>query len=161
MDLADIPELCARIAPFGWHLEFLFPGSGIVELMPWLARLPVPISLSHFAYQRANDGVSAAGFQSVLELMKRGNTWMKISGANRVSASGLPPYDDLAAMAGALVEVAPDRLMWGSDWPHPNKFDVIPNDADLLDAFSQWVPDAALRRTILVDTPESFYRFST
>ncbi len=159
LEMDEIPELCARIAPLGWHIEFLFPGSHIIDLLPVFSRLTVPMSIGHFAYQNAVDGVAAPGFQALLDLMRRGNTWMKISGANRVSETDLPPYDDVAPMAQALIDAAPDRIMWGTDWPHPNKFEVNPNDGDLLDGFGEWVADPDLRRRILVDTPATFYRF--
>jgi 2-pyrone-4,6-dicarboxylate lactonase len=155
----DIPELSARIKPFGWHLEFLFPGKDIVELMPVFRTLTVPMSIAHFAYQPATAGVKAPGFQALLELVKGGNCWVKISGANRVSRGDLPPYDDVAPMAHALIAAGPGRIMWGTDWPHPNKYVVNPNDGDLVDAFGDWVPDDAKRREILVDTPAKFYRF--
>jgi 2-pyrone-4,6-dicarboxylate lactonase len=159
IELDQIPNLVARIAPFGWHIEFLFPGKDIVELMTTFTALKVPMSIGHFAYQPATAGVRAPGFQALLELMRRGNTWMKISGANRVSETDLPPYDDVKPMATALIEAAPDRIMWGTDWPHPNKYVVNPNDGDLVDALGDWVTDQAMRRKILVDTPAAFYRF--
>jgi predicted TIM-barrel fold metal-dependent hydrolase len=157
--LDRIGELAARIKPFGWHIEWLFPGKDIIELMPVFAALTVPMSIGHFAYQPATAGVSAPGFQALLELMRRGNTWMKISGANRVSETDLPPYDDVKPMAHALIAAAPERIMWGTDWPHPNKYIVNPNDGDLVDAFGDWVRDDAMRRRIMVDTPAAFYRF--
>ena len=156
---ADIPELSARIRPFGWHLEFLFPGKDIVELMPVFRSLTVPMSIAHFAYQSASAGVQAPGFQALVELVRGGNCWVKISGANRVSRGDLPPYDDVAPMAHALIDAGPGRIMWGSDWPHPNKYAVNPNDGDLVDAFGDWVGDDAKRREIMVDTPAKFYRF--
>jgi predicted TIM-barrel fold metal-dependent hydrolase len=157
--LEDIPELAARIRPFGWHLEFLFPGKDILELMPVFTALEVPMSIAHFAYQPASAGVKAPGFQALVELVRRGNTWIKISGANRVSRGDLPPYDDVKPMARALIEAAPQRIVWGTDWPHPNKYVVNPNDGDLVDAFGDWVTDEALRRRIMVDNPAAFYRF--
>jgi predicted TIM-barrel fold metal-dependent hydrolase len=156
---SDIPELSARIRPFGWHLEFLFPGKEILELMPVFTSLTVPMSIAHFAYQPATAGVKAPGFQALVELARRGNTWIKISGANRVSRGDLPPYDDVKPMAHALIEAAPQRIMWGTDWPHPNKYVVNPNDGDLVDALGDWVTDDAMRRKILVDNPAIFYRF--
>jgi len=159
LEMDDIPELAARIGELGWHLEFLFPGSHIIDLMPVFTALTVPMSIGHFAYQPATAGVAAPGFQALLELMRAGNTWMKISGANRVSATDLPPYDDVAPMAHALIDAAPGRIMWGTDWPHPNKYEVNPNDGDLADALGEWVTDDTMRRRILVDTPASFYRF--
>ncbi len=122
--IAQIPDLAARIRPFGWHLEFLFPGKDIVALMPVC-----------------------------------GNTWIKISGANRVAATDLPPYDDVKPLAQALIAAAPERIMWGTDWPHPNKYLANPNDGDLVDAFGDWVSDEGMRRRIMVDTPAAFYRF--
>jgi len=155
----EIPELAARIRPLGWHLEFLFPGKDILELMPAFTALKVPMSIAHFAYQPATAGVGAPGFQALLQLARRGNTWIKISGANRVSKGDLPPYDDVKPMAHALIAAAPERILWGTDWPHPNKYVVNPNDGDLVDAFGDWVTDAAMRRRILVDNPAAFYRF--
>ena len=156
---SDIPELCARIKPFNWHLEFLFPGKDIVGLMRVFESLTVPMSIAHFAYQPASAGVKAPGFQALLELARRGNTWIKISGANRVSRGDLPPYDDVKPLAHALIEAAPEHIMWGTDWPHPNKYQVNPNDGDLVDALGDWVTDPALLKKILVDNPAKFYRF--
>ena len=93
-----------------------------------------PISRPPRAWRRA-------GFQALLKLVRDGNTWIKISGANRVSATDLPPYDDCQPLARALIEANADRVMWGTDWPHPNKYEVNPNDADPVEAFGQWVPD--------------------
>jgi 2-pyrone-4,6-dicarboxylate lactonase len=155
----QIGALEARIKPLGWHIEWLFPGAEILDLMPVFNKLKVPMSIGHFAYQPATAGVKARGFQALMELMRRGNTWIKISGANRVSATDLPPYDDVKPMAEALIAAAPERIMWGTDWPHPNKYLVNPNDGDLVDAFGDWVSDPAVRRRIMVDTPAAFYRF--
>ena len=159
VEMDQIPELAARIRPLGWHLEFLFPGKDILQLMPVFTSLKVPMSIAHFAYQPATAGVGAPGFKALIDLMRRKNTWMKISGANRVSRGDLPPYDDVKPMAHALIAAAPERILWGTDWPHPNKYVVNPNDGDLVDAFGDWVSDEAMRRKIMVDNPASFYRF--
>lgn len=155
----EIPTLEAKLKPFGWHIEWLFPGKDILDLMPILKKIEVPQSIGHFAYQPATAGIESEGFQALLGLVKDGNTWIKISGCNRVSATDLPPYDDVQPMARALIEANQERMMWGTDWPHPNKYEVNPNDGDLADALGEWVPDDDLRRKILVDTPASFYRF--
>ena len=86
--LDQIAKIAERIDGLNWHLEFLFPGQDILDLMPIFTSLKVPMSIGHFAYQPATVGVEAPGFQSLLELMRQGNTWMKISGANRVSQTG-------------------------------------------------------------------------
>ena len=142
----QIGELEARIQPFGWHIEWLFPGKDIVELMPVFKKLKVPMSIGHFAYQPATAGVDGARLPGAARTHAAGNTWMKISGANRVSETDLPPYDDVKPMAHALIEAAPERIMWGTDWPHPNKYVVNPNDGDLVDAFGDWVTDEAMRQ---------------
>jgi predicted TIM-barrel fold metal-dependent hydrolase len=159
MEFSDIPELEAKIGPFGWHIEFLFPGKDIVELMPVLSGIKVPVTIAHFAYQPATAGIEAPGFQALLSLVRDGNTYVKISGANRVSETDLPPYDDVKPMAEALIEANEDRMLWGTDWPHPNKYQVNPNDGDLADAFADWVSDDRLRRKILVDNAAALYRF--
>ena len=159
MEFDQIPEFAARIAEFGWHIEFLFPGKDILELMPLFQSISIPISIGHFAYQPATAGTSAPGFQALLELARGGNSWIKISGANRVSETDLPPYDDVEPMALALIEAAPDRIMWGTDWPHPNRYEANPNDGDMVNAFGEWVQDAAMRTKIMVDNAAAFYRF--
>jgi len=159
LELDAIPELEARIKPFNWHIEWLFPGKDIVSLMPVFEKMTTRMSIGHFAYQPATAGVEAEGFQALLKLMRDGNTWIKISGANRVSATDLPPYDDCQPMARALIEANADHVMWGTDWPHPNKYEVNPNDADPVEAFGQWVPDEAMRQRIMVDNPAKFYGF--
>ena len=159
LELDAIPELEARIKPFNWHIEWLFPGKDIVALMPVFEKMTTPMSIGHFAYQPATAGIEADGFQALLKLMRDGNTWIKISGANRVSATDLPPYDDCLPMARALIEANADHVMWGTDWPHPNKYEVNPNDADPVEAFGQWVPDDAMRQRIMVDNPAKFFGF--
>ena len=159
IELNQISILADRIVDLGWHLEFLFPGKDIVDLIPTFTSLAVPISIGHFAYQPATVGIDTRGFQALLDLMRGGNTWIKISGANRVSETDLPPYDDVKPMAHALIEAAPDKIMWGTDWPHPNKYEVNPNDGDLVNAFGDWVAEGSLRQSIMVDTPAAFYRF--
>ena len=159
LELRDISRLEDKIKTFGWHVEYLFPGKDIEDLAPILAASSVPIMIGHFAYQPASSGIQAAGFQVLLDLVKDGNTWVKISGANRVSSTDLPPYDDVQPMARALVEANSDNIVWGTDWPHPNKYEVNPNDGDLVDAFGDWILDAHLIKKIMVTNPEKFYSF--
>ncbi len=159
VEFDDLQALAERVAPFDWHFEWLFPGEEIIELMPVFQSLKIPMSIGHFAYQPATAGISSRGFQALLSLVKDGNTWIKISGANRVSQTDLPPYDDVKPMAQALIEAAPDRVMWGTDWPHPNKYEVNPNDGDLVDAFGDWVADETMRQKIMVTTPAALFRF--
>ncbi len=159
LELKDISKLEDRIKIFNWHIEYLFPGHLIEELEPILKASSVPVMIGHFAYQPASSGVAAPGFQTLLNLVKGGNTWVKISGANRVSKTDLPPFDDVKPMAEALLLTNPDHIVWGTDWPHPNKYEVNPNDGDLVDAFGEWVSEPDLIKKIMVTNPEQFYSF--
>jgi predicted TIM-barrel fold metal-dependent hydrolase len=104
-------------------------------------------------------GVAYPPFQKLLRLLTEGNVWIKLSAPYRLSSTPLPPYTDLTPMAQALVAANPERVLWASDWPHPNCYGDVPNDADLLDVLAEWIPDAALRKRILVDNPQILYRF--
>ena len=159
LELKEISKLEDKIKSLGWHLEYLFPGKDIVELEPMLSNASVPISIGHFAYQPATAGINSDGFKTLLKLVKDGNTWIKISGANRVSETDLPPYDDVLPMARALVEANSDNVMWGTDWPHPNKYEVNPNDGDLVNWFGEWITDDTMRKQIMVTNSELFYDF--
>ena len=159
LELKEISKLEDKIKSLGWHLEYLFPGKDIVELEPVLSNASVPISIGHFAYQPATAGINSDGFKTLLKLIKDGNTWIKISGANRVSETDLPPYDDVLPMARALVEANSDNVMWGTDWPHPNKYEVNPNDGDLVNWFGEWITDDTMRKQIMVTNSELFYDF--
>ena len=159
LELKEISKLEDKIKGLGWHLEYLFPGKDIVELEPVLSNASVPISIGHFAYQPARAGINSDGFKTLLKLVKDGNTWIKISGANRVSETDLPPYDDVLPMARALVEANSDNVMWGTDWPHPNKYEVNPNDGDLVNWFGEWITDDTMRKQIMVTNSELFYDF--
>ncbi len=159
LELKEISKLEDKIKSLGWHLEYLFPGKDIVELEPVLSNASVPISIGHFAYQPATAGINSDGFKTLLKLVKDGNTWIKISGANRVSETDLPPYDDVLPMARALVEANSDNVMWGTDWPHPNKYEVNPNDGDLVNWFGEWITDDSMRKQIMVTNSELFYDF--
>ena len=157
--LDDVPRMAELIRPLGWHLEFLFAGQDLPDLVPLLRSLPVPVSIGHFGYMPADEGVMYPPFQALLELVSAGNTWVKLSAPNRLNVGDLPPWDEVVPLAQALIAVRPDRMLWASDWPHPNKYDAQPNDADLIEQLELWAPDPALRAQILVDNPTALYRF--
>jgi 2-pyrone-4,6-dicarboxylate lactonase len=159
VSMDDVPRLADRIKPLGWHFEFLIKGEEFDDLVALFRSLSIPISIGHMAYMPHDPGVAYPPFQRLLNLVKEGNIWIKLSAPNRISARELPPYDDVVPMARAFVETLPERMLWATDWPHPNKFGDQPNDADLLEQLELWAPDAALRKMILVDNPETLYRF--
>lgn len=159
VELDEVPGLVKRIAAFDWHVEFLFAGSELPGLLPLLRSLDAPVSIGHFAYMPAAEGVGYPPFQALLELVAEGNTWVKLSGPNRLGVGDLPPWPDVVPLAEALIAARPDRMLWATDWPHPNKFAAQPNDADLLEQLELWAPDEEMRRRILVDNPAALYGF--
>jgi predicted TIM-barrel fold metal-dependent hydrolase len=159
VELDEVAGLAKRVAGFGWHVEFLFAGPELPGLLPLLRSLDAPISIGHFGYMPAGEGVGYPPFQDLLGLVRGGNTWVKLSGPNRLGVGDLPPWPEVVPMAQALIEAGPDRMLWATDWPHPNKFVEQPNDADLLEQLGLWAPDEEMRRRILVDNPTKLYGF--
>jgi predicted TIM-barrel fold metal-dependent hydrolase len=159
VELDEVPGLAKRVAAIGWHVEFLFAGPELPGLLPLLRSLDAPISIGHFAYMPAREGVGYPPFQDLLGLVEEGNTWVKLSGPNRLGVGDLPPWPEVVPLARALIEANPDRMLWATDWPHPNKFVEQPNDADLLEQLELWAPDEEMRRRILVDNPTALYGF--
>jgi 2-pyrone-4,6-dicarboxylate lactonase len=161
LPLARIERLADRIKAFGWHIEFLMHVDEFPDLDRMLARLPVDCVFGHLGYVRADKGVQAAGLQALLRLLRAGRAWVKLTGPYRISTGPLP-HADTHAFAHALVEAAPDRLVWGSDWPHVKTEWTIPmpNDGELGDLLELWVPDADTRKRVLVDNPARLYGFA-
>ncbi len=157
-ELAEIELLAARIAPFGWHLQLHLHGDALPALATWLRGLPVEVVLDHFARVRVAAGANDPGYRTLLQLVRDGACWIKLSAPYRFDDPA-PPYPSFTALASMLVDAAPDRLLWGSDWPHSSFDGEMPDDAQLLDALASWVPDADARRRILVDNPARLYGF--
>jgi 2-pyrone-4,6-dicarboxylate lactonase len=160
-DLID--ALAAKIKPFGWHLQLHFDRAGeIATLERQLLKVPVPLVFDHFGRVRGGEGTASPGFQALARILEhRDDCWVKIASIHKVSQAGPPAYADMKPVAQALVALRPDRIVWGSNWPHPNEFGPgpNPNDGDLMDLFCDWVPDAATRENILVTNPIGLYGF--
>jgi predicted TIM-barrel fold metal-dependent hydrolase len=159
IEMDEVPGLAKRIGAIGWHVEFLFAGHELPGLVPLLRTLDAPVSIGHFAYMPAAKGVGYPPFQELMSLVAEGNTWVKLSAPNRLGVGNLPPWPQVVPLARALIEANPDRMLWATDWPHPNKFEAQPNDADLLEQLELWAPDEEMRRRILVDNPVALYGF--
>ncbi len=157
-DLAAFRRVVDRVQPFGWHIVLHFDAHDLSAHAGLLAGLPCPYVIDHMARVPATGGVEQAAFQALLELLRDPRAWVKISGAERLTAGGTPPYDDVVPLARALVTAAPDRVLWGTDWPHPN-VRHMPDDGDLVDLLVDLVPDEATRRRVLVTNPERLYDF--
>jgi predicted TIM-barrel fold metal-dependent hydrolase len=122
-------------------------------------RVNIPVVIDHMGHQSDGPNATDPGFQDMLALLREGRAWVKLSGAYRISHDPDPPYGDAIHVARTLIETAPDRMVWGTDWPHPAVTKPMPQDAALLDVLSVWTSDAALQRRILVDNPARLYGF--
>lgn len=155
----ELLPLAKRIADLGWHIEFLLNADAVPDLAGSIGRLPVPVSLGHLGYVHADKGGAGnPGFQALLRLLDKGQTWVKLTAPYRISGQQMP-YPEVTPMAHALVAAAPERLLWGTDWPHVMIKTAMPNDGDIADLLLDWVPDDATRRRILVDNPCALYGF--
>jgi predicted TIM-barrel fold metal-dependent hydrolase len=160
----------ARMKPRGWHIQIYTSPEVIQSLEDLLGNSPVPVVFDHFGGARAALGIRQPGFGSLLTLLRSGSAYVKISGAYRAS-SHPPTFSDVAPLAKALISANPDRIVWGTDWPHPNSplgpgvrpTDVVAplpiDDGVLLNQLPVWAPDPAIRRKILVDNPARLYGF--
>jgi 2-pyrone-4,6-dicarboxylate lactonase len=151
--------LTRRLAPRGMHLQVHFESGLVHALGPVLARSAVPVVIDHFGRVDAAAGPDHADFRALAALLENPLFRVKVSGVDRSSRDGrTPPYDDAVALARRLVEAAPDRCFWGTDWPHPNHHHV-PDDGALVDAIGRIAPTAELLQKLMVDNPRDFYRF--
>jgi predicted TIM-barrel fold metal-dependent hydrolase len=152
-------QIAARVHEHGWHIQFYPHGADIVEYADKLLALPNTIVLDHFASIPTAGGVDQPAVKSVLKMLDSGRVWLKLSGPMRCTAEP-PPYPSVTPLAHVFVKHAPERMVWGSDWPHVNLDGmVMPNDGDLLDLMLDWVPDAAVRNRILTQNANALYGF--
>jgi len=156
--LEQLPEVAAKVAPFGWHIEMYVPSAVWPDILPVVERLPVPVVFDHMGGMMADTPFDDPIFRRILRLLEGGRCWTKLTGY-RPSVAG-PPYADVARLAQHFIEHAPDRCVWGTDWPHTNIEGYMPDDGDLLDQLGHWAVDSGLRKKILVDNPATLYRFA-
>jgi predicted TIM-barrel fold metal-dependent hydrolase len=156
---SDVEALARRLAERRWHLQFLIDVSEFEQLVPRIRRLPVPVVVDHMGHMNVGKGLDDPGFCGLLELVREGQAWVKLSGSYRITNQPLPPYDDVIPFARALIAANPERMLWGSDWPHPHFGRAMPTDAVLLGLLADWAPDDLIRRQILVDNPARLYGF--
>jgi predicted TIM-barrel fold metal-dependent hydrolase len=151
-------KLAERVKDLGWHVQLLLDVEDHPDLDTVLGSFATEVVIDHMGRPDPRRGVEAPGFQALIRLLRSGRGWAKLSAPYRTSLQE-PPYADLTPFAQALVAAAPDRLVWGSDWPHVLLESTMPNDGDLVDQLAVWVPDADTRRRILVDNAECLYGF--
>mgnify|MGYP001321872827 CR=1 FL=1 len=158
LPMDSLKALAERIAPLGWHMEFLMHADEFPDLDSTFEDFPVEIVLGHLGYLTIGKTPEDPGFQALLRLVKAGRAWVKLTGPYRITAAPLP-YGDTAPFAGALLEANRERVLWGTDWPHVMLKGKMPNDGDLADVLIDWMPDPAVREQVLTRNPAKLYRF--
>ncbi|GLZ47312.1 2-pyrone-4,6-dicarboxylate hydrolase [Actinomycetospora sp. NBRC 106375] len=155
---ADIAAIVRLVAPHGWHLALHVAGDGIAEHADLVRSLPLRVVVDHLARVDLSAGPDSAAVTALRHLLDTGDVWVKTSGADRLAGSpdGLPDAADLAAL---LVRSAPERVVWGTDFPHPNTAGYVPDDGDLVDLVERIAPDPADRHRLLVDNPTTCFDF--
>jgi len=158
-DLQAMREIVSRVAHLPWHVELHFDAKDLLEYGELIDDMPIPIVLDHMGRVPVADGVEQAPFQTLLQKFAVSeHLWVKISGPERISANG-PPFEDAVPFAQALIDIAPERIIWGTDWPHPNIKQFMPNDGDLVDLLPKMIGDESMRRQVLVSNPARLYGF--
>jgi predicted TIM-barrel fold metal-dependent hydrolase len=158
LPLDQLETFAERLDSVGWHIQLMMTPAQLVELTPRLGKLRCGIVVDHMGDVRSSGGTEQPAFQALLGLLRGGRCWIKLSAGYHHSDQP-PPYPETIPLVHALVAARPDRLVWGSDWPHANHWGTMPNSTDLFDLLLDWVPDEATRARILVDNPAELYGF--
>jgi D-galactarolactone isomerase len=157
---SDVPVMAERIRGTGWHLQIQFDGLEFSEHESLIVQLPCTVVIDHMGRYARPLPIEHPAVRSLLRIAARENTYVKLSGAYHIAHDGGPEYRDVAPIARALVAQGADRLLWGSDWPHPTETaETMPDDADLLDLLLAWAPDPRARQAILSENPARLYGF--
>jgi len=152
--------LSSRVNELGWHVQIHMLADQIVQAEKVLTRLSSPLVIDHMGRIPPSAGVNHPAFGVITQLVANGNTWVKLSGAYMGTKVGPPSYSDVAPLAQAYIRMAPERMVWATDWPHPTEKTDKPDDAILLDLLADWTSDERTRHRILVENPEVLYGFS-
>ncbi|HEY9539208.1 MAG TPA: amidohydrolase family protein [Kiloniellaceae bacterium] len=155
-DRGAIRTIVEKVIPLGWHAVIHFDAHRLAELAPFLRELPLTLVIDHMGRIDASAGVEQEAFRLLLELMEDARFWVKVSGSERISREG-PPFHDAARYGRLLVERFPDRVLWGTDWPHPNISKNMPDDGALVDLLEVIAPRPRQRHALLVDNPMRLY----
>ncbi len=158
-DLDKMWRIVRDVEDLPWQVELHFDAGDLIEYEHVIDEIPLPVVIDHMGRVPVADGVDQAPFQALLrKFADSGHLWIKISGAERISAAG-PPFADAVPFAQALIEAAPERVLWGTDWPHPNISKFMPNDGDLVDLIPEMIADEKTRRMVLVENAQRLFGF--
>jgi 2-pyrone-4,6-dicarboxylate lactonase len=163
----DVLDRCVEhIAELGWSVDLHIDTKKLLEEEKRVRSMPIPVVIDHIARIKPVEGLSQPAFQLLLDLMKETHVWVKVSGADKICGTNVHsyfglPFVEVIPFARAVITAAPDRVIWGTDWPHSNNFAPghTPNDGDLVDLLAAFAPDQAVRTKILVDNPAALYGF--
>lgn len=158
LPLASLTRLARKIERLGWHIELLLHVDEFPDFDRAFADFPVPVVVGHLGYMRTDRGLGAPGFQAMIRSMQSGRCWAKLTGPYRIAAQPFP-HRDVIPFVRALTDAAPDRVVWGTDWPHVMVKGGMPNDGDLCDLLSDWLLAPALRARVLTENPTRLYGF--
>ena len=154
-----LEQLGPRVAEIGWHVQLLMPPAQLLENAKRIAAVPAQLVFDHFGRIPFAEGAAHPAFRVIASLLESGRAWVKLSGAYINSITGPPSYADAAPLARAFLSLAPDHVVWGSDWPHVVAKHGQPDDAELLDLLLEWAPDESVRTNVLVTNPANLYGF--
>jgi len=153
-----LSEIAERIAPLGWHVVVYFEAADLPELWSFFTSLPTIVVVDHLGRPDVGQPVDGPQFERFVRLLQEHtNIWSKVSCPERLSVTGPPAYDDVVPFARRLVETFPERVLWGTDWPHPNMKSHMPDDGKLVDFIPRIAPTPQLQRALLVDNPQRLY----
>ena len=155
---ATLPAHSARIAPLGWHIDLQFDGREMRERRALIDALPCPVVIDHIGRYVEPVAPDDPSFRSLIDVLARPARWIKVSAPYETSRLGGPDYADVAALGRALLRERPDRCLWASNWPHPNR-QPVPSDAAMLELLDRWAGDVALRDRVLADNAARAYGF--
>lgn len=156
---SQLRDFGERLKAIGWHIELLLHVHEMDDVIDDIRRLPVDFSVGHLGYMPARLGVDHPRYRAFLDLVSEGKCWVKLTAPYRITGQAQTPYGDVTPYARALVATRPDRILWGTDWPHPICPVAMPNDGDLADHLADWIPDAPTRHRVLVENPAQLYGF--
>jgi predicted TIM-barrel fold metal-dependent hydrolase len=164
----DVLDRCVeQIVEFGWSVDLHIDRKNLLAQEKRIRSMPLPVVIDHIARVQPTEGLNQPAFELLLDLLKAKHVWVKVSGADKIcnapvhSYFGLP-FVEVIPFARAVIAAAPDRIIWGTDWPHSNNFAPgrTPNDGDLVDLLAAFAPDETVRKKILVDNPAALYGFA-
>ena len=153
----EMLRIIEKVAPYGWHIEMHVGGNNVVDLYEFITAIEAPVVIDHIGRIDIAEGLHGKAFSVLRRLLDRGNIWVKLSGTDRISKQKYP-YADAIAFPRDLAAHAPERVVWGTDWPHPNH-NAVPNDGELVDLIAEIAPDERTRRLMLVDNPAKLFGF--